>query len=42
MEQSNCPVQTIILLDKYFKRVNCRGAVKGFIVLMGYIVKTDK
>lgn len=36
MEQSNCPPQTIILLDKYFKKVNCRRVVKGFIVLMGY------
>lgn len=36
MEQSNCPQQTIILLDKYFKKVNCRRVVKGFIVLMGY------
>ncbi len=36
MEQSNCPLQTIIPLDKYFKKVNCRRVVKGFIVLMGY------
>lgn len=35
MEQSNCPLQTIISLDKYFKKVNCRRLVKGFIVLMG-------
>lgn len=36
MEQSNCPLQTIIPLDKYFKKVNCRRLVKGFIVLIGY------
>lgn len=36
MEQSNCPLQTIIPLDKYFKKVNCRRVVKGFIALMGY------
>lgn len=36
MEQSNCPPQTIIPLDKYFKQVNCRRVVKGFIALMGY------
>lgn len=35
MEQSNCPLQTIIPLDKYFTKVNCRRIVKGFIVLMG-------
>lgn len=30
------PLQTIIPIDKYFKKANCRRVVKGFIVLMGY------
>lgn len=31
MEQSNCPLQTMILLGKYFKKANCRKAVKGLL-----------
>lgn len=42
MEQSNCPPQTIILLDKYFREVNCRRLVERFYCAGGDVVKTDK